>query len=461
MKKQWPRLMFAAAESGAGKTTLVTGLLRFWTQQGLRVQPFKVGPDYIDPSFYTAAAMRVCRNLDLWLLKKNQIKNLFLRHSADVDLSVVEGMMGEEGSSAEIAKLLDCPVILIVNASKMARSAVAVVKEFAQLDFKINLAGVIFNFVASAGHYQILKRAVEKECRVPCLGFVKRNPKLELPEQHLGLVPVEAASGKLKAWFDFVAKEIPKNIDHKKILKIVARASNLSLRGGQGPTKQSQIKRCRIAYAKDEAFHFYYPDNIEILESLGAEMIPFSPLYENKIPDGADALYFGGGFPENKAAALAANKAMLRSVQRAIQKGMPTYAECGGLMYLCEKLILKNKKAFKMAGVLPGQIVMTEQLQNFGYTFVEAARDSLLFKKGERCRGHEFHYSLWSASKQKTRAAYQTKKKKTEAAISEGIITKNLLASYVHLHFLSKPALAKRFIFAAANYKNKKEKGCR
>ncbi len=454
--KKQPRVLFAATESGIGKTTIVAGLLRFWTEGGRRVQPFKIGPDYIDPGFYTAAAMRVCRNLDSWLLKKSQIKNLFLRHSAEVDLSIVEGMMGR-GSSAEIAKLLDCPVILILDASKMARSAAAIVKGFQQLDPKINCTGVIFNFVASAEQYQILKKGVEKECRIPCLGFVKPNPKLKLPEQHLGLVPVEAASGKLKEWFDFVSKEVSKNIDHKKLLKIAAQASNLSLRGGQRPTKQSQKKQCRIAYAKDEAFHFYYPDNIEMLESLGAEMIPFSPLYENKIPDKVDALYFGGSFPENAAAALAANKSMLRSVRDAIQKGVPTYAECGGLMYLCQKLILKNKKAFKMVGVLSGEIVMTDELQNFGYTFVEAVRDSLLFKKGEKCRGHEFHYSCWH--KKIASSAYRTKKKKKGPVILEGFATKNVLASYVHLHFLAKPILAKRLIAAGLVFRSVRS-GC-
>lgn len=447
--------MFVGTESGAGKTTIVTGLLRYWTQHSLRVQPFKVGPDYIDPSFHTAAAMKVSRNLDSWLLSQKNIESLFCQHSKQVDLSVIEGMMGlydghsstnEEGSSAQIAKWLDCPVILIIDASKMARSAAAVVKGFQQLDKKVLLAGVVFNNVSSQGHYQLLKKAVEKETSLLCLGFVKPNPKLALPEQHLGLVPVEAAFGKLKTWFDLIAKEVAKNIDHEKLLKIAKKAPVVKSCSTEPSVKKRLEKRVKIAYAKDEAFHFYYPDNIEVLESLGAEMIPFSPIYENKIPDDVDALYLGGGFPENYAKEIAQNRSMLQSVRRALKKGLPTYAECGGLMYLCERLVLQNKKSFKMVGALPGKIVMTHQLQNFGYTFVEAARDSLLFKKGEKCRGHEFHNSYWQGNKKEIRASYKTKKRAQGPVVSEGMITPNVLASYIHLHFVSKPVLAKRFI---------------
>ncbi len=456
-----PRLMFTATESGMGKTTLVTGLLRYWTEQKLRVQPFKVGPDYIDPSFHTAASMRVSRNLDSWLLKKNQIKSLFVKHSVDVDLTVIEGMMGlydgfsptsEEGSSAEVAKLLECPVILIVDASKMARSAAALVKGFQQLDKKIDLAGVIFNHVSYESHYQILKKAVEKECRLPCLGYVASNAHIHLPEQNLGLVPVEAASGRLKKWFDLIAKKVSKNIDHQKLMKIARQAKKISVPVMVKKTLAKKV--CQIAYAKDEAFHFYYPDNIEVLEEMGAEMVPFSPLYENNLPEGVDALYLGGGFPENYVNEIASNKLMLKSVRQAIKKGLPTYAECGGLMYLCEKLALKNKKELKMVGALPGKVVMTDTLQRFGYTFIEAVRNSLLFKKGDKCRGHEFHYSYWNSPKQKS--AYKTRKKVKGPVTTEGFVSSNILASYVHVHFLSKPECAKRFIRYAVEYKNLK-----
>lgn len=468
MKQRIPRLLFAGTETGVGKTTIVTGLLRYWTLQKLRVQPFKVGPDYIDPGFHTAAAMRVSHNLDSWLLSKKNIQNLFFKNSAGADVTVMEGVMGlydgfssttDQGSSAEMAKMLDCPVILIVDAGKMARSAAAVVKGFQELDKKVKIAGVIFNRIRSEGHYQILKKGVEKECRIPCLGYVKPNPKLSLPEQHLGLIPIEAAHGKLKAWFDFISKEIPKNIDCDKLLKIAKSANEINL---DKPKVQisglnKRKLRCRIAYAKDEAFHFYYPDNIEVLEEKGAEMVPFSPMYEQKIPDDVDALYFGGGFPENYAGEISSNKLMHQSLRKWAKKGMPVYAECGGLMYLCDKLILKNKKKFKMAGILPGNIVMTAQLQNFGYTYVEALQNNLLFKKGEKCRGHEFHYSYWNGRSGNIKPAYKAKKSLKSKSVYEGAGSGNILASYIHLHFLTKPELARRFIEKAVNFRKKHE----
>jgi len=505
--KRWRRFMIAGTESGVGKTTLTTGLIGLWSRQGKKVQPYKVGPDYIDPSFHSLAAGRQSRNLDTWLLTKKQVCELFSRNSASADLSVIEGVMGfydgasptqEAGSSAEVAKLLDVPVVLVVNGKKMARSAAAIVMGFQKLDPKVRWLGVIFNQVSSDRHYDLLRQAVEKECRLPCLGYLPNDPTLQLPEQHLGLVPVETKATVLQEWLNKVIKVVEKNIDSDKLLRkagidTLTRPSrrrgryplqqrwvttevcfvhsssprkresrkleifnylDSRFRGNDGDVSQRlatsdpRLIQPRIAYAKDEAFHFYYPDNIELLENLGAEMVPFSPLHDFELPE-VNALYFGGGFPENFAQALAANEPMQQSIRSAIQNKMPAYAECGGLMYLVEELQDKAGKSHAMVGVIPGQVQMTERLQNFGYQFVETQQESVLFKKGEKSRGHEFHYSIWKPGPSKETAAYLTWKRGKDQQKLEGYATDSLLASYVHIHFLRSPRWAKRFVAKA------------
>lgn len=462
-----PRLLFAGTETGVGKTTLVTGLLRAWTLQGIVTAPFKVGPDYIDPGFLTAGSMRITRNLDTWLVSKKKVFNQFVRGAVQSDIAVVEGVMGlydgasptsETGSSAEVAKLIGAPVILVLDAGKLARSAAAVVKGYQKLDRKIKIAGVIFNKTGGEGHYRLLKKAVEKECGVFCLGYLPFDPKLKLPEQHLGLVPVEAASGKVQKWLDTAAKAVTKTIDCRALLKIAEiKSSRLSVSKSalkESPPHKKSV--CRIAYAKDETFHFYYPDNIEALEKAGAEMVPFSPLWDASLPEDLDGLYLGGGFPENGAGGLAKNKSMLKSLKHAARSGIPVYAECGGLMLLTRNLVLKNGKSLAMAGAIPGKVTMTPELQRFGYTFMQALRGSLLFQKGESCRGHEFHHSKWSAKLTKKNGAYNARKSKTGPVYIEGYCAKNILASYLHIHFQTKPSCAKRFVARAVAFKNKK-----
>ena len=411
-------VVIAGTHSGVGKTTVATGLMAALTAQGLSVQGWKVGPDYIDPSYHTMATGRRSRNLDAWMCSNANLKKLFARSC--LSINIVEGVMGlfdgapgGRGSTAMVAKALGLPVILVVDAGSMAQSAGALVHGFATFDRGLPLAGVIFNRVASLGHYEYLRRSV----RIPSLGWIKSDPSLALPERHLGLIPAEERTPDIRR----LAKAVEEHVDLKRLRKLaqVSPPRRVALRQVQ-PT-------VTIAYARDEAFTFYYQDNLDLLEAAGARLIPFSPLRDRILP-AADLLYFGGGFPEVFEKQLRQNRALLREV-RAWRK--PVYAECGGLLYLV------------MAGVIPGKLRMTKQLQNFGYTEAIALVDTPLLRAGESVRGHEFHYTRWDGPAN----AYRMGKGDRQRV--EGYARRNVLATYLHVHFASKPILASRLVDAA------------
>jgi cobyrinic acid a,c-diamide synthase len=410
--------VIAGTQSGVGKTTIATGLMAALAKQGCSVQGWKVGPDYIDPSYHALATGRPSRNLDTWMCSKPTVRKLFARSCSHVN--VIEGVMGlfdgaldGKGSTAEVARVLGVPVILVVDARSMAQSAGALVHGFATYDPAVRLAGVIFNRVASEGHYEYLRKSV----RVPSLGWVAREPSIAMPERHLGLVP----AGERKPDIEKLADVVSRHIDLGRLRKLSRLASP------DRPGMRGRAVKATIGYALDEAFTFYYQDNLDQLRAEGAELVPFSPLRDPALPR-VDLLYFGGGFPEVFEETLRANTSMVQSVR---QWRKLIYAECGGLMYL------------SMAGAIPGQIRMTDRLQNFGYAEATALVDTPLLKAGETVRGHEFHYSTWDGPAN----AYRVRKRGKERV--EGYASGNILASYVHVHFASKPSLARRLVAAA------------
>ncbi len=463
------RIVIAGTGSGTGKTTLTVGLMAALKRKGLIVQGFKCGPDYIDPTYHTAVTGRVSRNLDSWMLDHPAVQEIFSRGSEGADISIIEGVMGfydgkeatsDRGSTAEISILTQSPVILVLNCQSMARSAAAIVKGFQLFHQDVRISGVIANKVGSVGHYQIVKKAIEQECRIPVIGYLKREDEIEIPERHLGLVP-SVARGELEPLFSRLADLVTETIDLDQLWEI---AQTKPLQVEQRLfTAKSEPGQVTIAIAKDPAFHFYYPENIELLESYGARCVYFSPLAGETVPEGADGLYIGGGFPEEFAEELSQNHQVLASIRETIQSGLPTLAECGGFMYLTEAIETTDGRVFPMAGVIPGKVTMQQKLAALGYREIKGTQNNFLLGEAEEARGHEFHYSTYEystdgnssdgnssddSSTNKTGRefpfAYQTKG--LRGSKREGYVQGNLVAGYTHLHFASNPNMVERWI---------------
>lgn len=454
-----PCLMIAGTHSSVGKTLLTMGLTVTFREKGLTVQVFKVGPDYIDPSYHRAVSGRACFNLDSWMLDREALQKVFLRGCAEADLCLVEGVMGlfdgfsatsEEGSSAEISKIFDIPILLVLDAAKLARSAAAMVKGFTTFDPQLKFAGILLNRVSGEKHASLLKSAIESMTDIPVLGFIPKDKELEIPERHLGLIPAQ----------EFASLEMLSSLKRSvmqycDVERMIQRANELTQASGAIDADNSSAFRqapntVRIAYAWDEAFHFYYQDNLDFLQELGAELVPFSPTHEAQLPDVIHGLYFGGGFPEVFAKALSGNDSMKKAIRTYSGKGIPIYAECGGLMYLSEGITDLEGKFYSMLGLIPGKIEMTSRLQNFGYQSARLIRDSWIGKANGTFRAHEFHYSTWSAPLDSS--AHQVKPKRGGDERFEGYLDWHILASYLHLHFLAVPERAVRFIEAARRF---------
>ncbi len=449
MKK--PAFVIAATNSGAGKTTLTLGIMAALKRRGLVVQPFKVGPDFIDPGHHTAVTGLPSRNLDGWMLSRSYNTTLFSRLMARADCGVVEGVMGlydgfspvsDAGSTAELARWLSLPVLLIVDAASMARSAAAVVKGFAEFDKNLRFAGVIFNRVGSQSHLSILKEAVSHYCDVPCLGGLVRDTCLVMPERHLGLVTSEEAalSGER---LDHLAGVVENHLDLDGLL----RACEVPIPDIPVEDAPAGKTRARIAVARDKAFCFYYPDNLELLERAGAELVFFSPLTDERVPEGCHGIYIGGGYPEVFAEALAGNGAMRESLRRAGEKGCPIYAECGGLMYLSRGIVTESDKRFPMVGLLPFSTRMLSRFRALGYREIRLLKEGPLGPEGLLARGHEFHYSeILEQGETGWEPLYKVVGRRKGEARGEGYRIHNTLASYIHLHFGSNPEIAQNWI---------------
>lgn len=430
------RIVIAGTKSGVGKTTLSTGIMAALREQGLKVQGFKVGPDYIDPSYHSAATGRPSSNLDLWLMGEKGVKNVFSKRTSDCDISVVEGVMGlfdgnfkdASGSTAHIAKLLKAPVVLVLDCRSMGQSAAAHVLGFKLYDPEINIAGVILNQVGSQRHAEVLKQVIEAKTNVSVVGIVLRDEELMLPSRHLGLIPTAERGEDIRA----LASKISQSIDVQALIKLAHQAPAINL-GAQEKLIPSQT--VRWAVAQDEAFSFVYPDSLEELKREGVELVPFSPLKDSKLPADCKGLIIGGGFPEVYAEALAQNKAMLAEIKSYAQKGLPVYAECGGLMYLTECIITTDGQSFVMAGVVPAEIHMRKRLVAMGYVEAQAVNDNVLTNKGDTVHGHVFHYSELKPTIEDFPWAWNITFMRGGKSLSDGYAKGNVLASYVHLHF--------------------------
>ena len=468
----FPRILIAALRGGSGKTILSIGLTAAWKSVGKQITPFKKGPDYIDAGWLALAAGRPCYNLDTFLTQKELILESFLRHSINGDISVIEGNRGlydgidiqGSTSTAELAKLLNTPVILCIDCTKSTRTMAAAVLGCVTFDPDTKIKGVILNRVAGPRHEKVLRRNIEHYCGIPVLGSVPKLDWQDFPERHMGLLPtpehgwakdsIQAASQLATRYLDLEAlAAVADNagdlsVSHAFQERILAKAQSL---GDSNPKP-----RPRIGIIKDSAFQFYYPENIEALEAAGAEIIVISPLASDTIPP-IDALYIGGGFPETHAQQLARNVAFREQLKSLAKEGFPIYAECGGLMYLGEELVL-DETSFPMAGVLPVVFGFSKKPQGHGYTVVTVEHPNPYFNVGTQLKGHEFHYSRvlnWRGTDNDL--AFNMKRGAGFINHRDGVCYKNVLATYTHIHALGTPLWAKAMVRNAVSYKKSKK----
>ena len=447
-KVKIPRLVIAGTQSGVGKTTIVSGLLSALRQRGINAQAYKVGPDYIDPGYHAIASGRPCHNLDSWLMPPERLLSMFVSTSRSMDVAVVEGVMGlfdggsgGVASTASVARLLGAPVVLVVNARSAGESVAAMVLGFKLYDPEVRLAGVILNQVGSDSHERMVVEAVEK-LEVKVLGVIRRSEKLTVPERHLGLLPV--TENEAETVLENIHAAIAGQLDIEALLHLAATAPELEIM----PEPILPLSRkARIGVAQDEAFSFYYPESLRVLEEMGAELVPFSPLRDAALPV-VDGLLFGGGFPEMFLEQLSANVSMLESIRRAAERGAPMVAECGGYMYLCRLVQAFDGREVPMVGLIPEVCRMEKRLQAVGYVEATALSDNVLCQAGEVLRGHEFHFSRMEPAQtgHVGGPAFQITKKRTGAGAPGGYAAKNLVASYLHIHFAGNPEAARRFV---------------
>lgn len=498
-------IIISAPHSGSGKTTVTLGIMECLKRRGLRVAPFKVGPDFIDPGYHRLVTGRPSVNLDGWMCSAEFVLDTFCLHGEDADISVIEGVMGlfdgisgkqDAGSTAEIAKMIGAPVILVVDARSQARSAAALVKGFAEFDPEVRVAGVIFNNVGSDSHARILREAVESlGTGVKVVGCLPRDEILQIPSRHLGLMTVEE-NPLPEEFLDHLVEVIWDNLD----LGLLWAAGtshgaeqSLPFSWGQVNTDDFAAKSVEpdpalIAVARDEAFCFVYEDNLRLLREAGAKIIEFSPLRDERLPEGVTGVYLPGGYPEIFADTLAENTAMKAELRKMIEGWMPVYAECGGFIYLTKGVAAypvrkrsqtltfdKSGKTQKIlpdmqtveetalplhefAGVFPVSTRMLSRRRALGYREVELAADSILGPAGALARGHEFHYSEMGMMPARVKRSYRVSRNGVDLGM-EGYRYKNCLASYIHLHFGSCQGMAAAFVENCRKYRNKKSRG--
>ena len=427
--------LIAGTNSGCGKTTITIGLMALLKSLGKKVAPFKTGPDFIDPLFHREVLGKHSYNLDSYMLPQDSVKHLFRKHCAQNDIAIVEGVMGmydglgqeSEGSSHELARMLNLPIILVVSCKSLYQSVAAIVKGYATLKADANIRGVILNHVPNDNYYRFLKSIIERDCKIPCLGYIPTNKEIALESRHLGLIQAEEVndlSKKITKLTDIMSK----TIDIKKLLTI---SEIERMQGGNISLPKINLNDLHIGVAYDKAFRFYYRDNLELLKELGAKLHYFSPLESKEIPSGCNCLYLGGGYPEVFTSQLSENTEMLQNIRSAIQRGMPTYAECGGLMYLCENIIDTDGKQTGMVGVFNSSVQMTKQLKRFGYANV--------IYNGVESKCHEFHRSEVVSNNHKPNYTlkYYLSKPEKDVEWRCGLKTLNCLAGYAHIHFYS------------------------
>ena len=454
-----PRVVIAATQAGAGKTTIVTGLLAALRQRGMKVQSFKAGPDYIDPGYHRLASGQPAHNLDSWLTPAEILPEILATETENADIAVVEGVMGlydggRQGisSTAEIAKIIGAPVLLVIDAKSMGASAAAIAKGFRDYDPAVQVAGVILNRLGSDTHEAMIREAMAG-VGMEVFGALRRDESLKMPERHLGLLPVE--ENEELELIERMGQAAAKQIDLDKVLALARSAKPLMVKSAAEVSKRYS---CRIGVARDEAFSFYYPASIKVLERLGAEIVPFSPLHDEEPPK-VDGLFIGGGFPEMFAEKLAGNVVMRRAIKALAQKGMPMLAECGGYMYLMEALQDFAGRVHEMTGVFSGRAVMTEKLQMVGYVEAELQQDGLLGSRGTKLKGHEVHFSKEGEMISADKAPFVFRKLRNNSEYPAGRQVQNVLGSYLHLHFAGCPQAAENFVRKCAAYGEERDNG--
>lgn len=454
-----PRVVIAALRGGAGKTLISLGLAAAWRiHRGLRVVPFKKGPDYIDAGWLSVAAGSACYNLDPFLMSSDEMLASFVGRSGKGDISLVEGNRGlYDGvdvrgsfSTAELAKLLRAPVVLVLDATKVTRTAAALVLGCRMMDPEVRIAGVILNQVAGKRHEQVLRGSIEETCQVPVLGVIPKETRNFFPERHLGLVPPQEAND-IPSAMEFAAGRIRDCVDLDGLFAIAGSAGALGLPAtfGREPESTHPGHKVTIGVIRDAAFQFYYPENLEALAARGATVLELSSFENRPLPD-VDALYIGGGFPETHLDLLAANTVFRESLKAAIEAGLPVYAECGGLMYLCRS-IAHQESRYPMTGVFPFEVVLERKPQGHGYTRMECVAPNPYFQVGETLRGHEFHYSRLIGPTPDHPFIFRLQKGHGIVAGWDGICYKNVLAGYSHIHAVGNGGWADALVRAASS----------
>ena len=439
MNSTRPAILLAGTQSGCGKTTVSLGIMAALARRGMHVQPFKCGPDFIDPTLHRLVTGRVSRNLDVRMCGADYVRALFARHAPRDGISIIEGVMGlfdgGNGSAARLAILLGLPVILVVDVHAAAESAAAVIKGFETLDPGVQVAGVILNRVAGEGHRKMIAAAAEKYCRAEIIGGLPRDKTVTLPSRHLGLhMGTEVHLNQQR-----LIEMMERNLDLDRLLEFSQQVAPQNAE--PAPQRPAPEHRVRLGVAWDDAFCFYYPDNLEMLEQAGAEIVLFSPLNDAALPDNLDGLYLGGGYPELHAPALSGNTSMRREILEFSRAGRPVYAECGGFMYLTRAIYDIKGREHTMVGVYPVVARMRKQLRRLGYRQVEMQRSTLLGTRGSLCYGHEFHYSEIDSMPADIGRGYIL-----DTGQPEGYLVDNTLAGYVHLHWGRTPETARCFV---------------
>ena len=436
------RIILAGTGSAVGKTTIATGIMKALSEK-YNVQPFKAGPDYIDPSYHTLATGNTSRNLDSFFMKSGQIRDSYLKGMAGKDIAVIEGVRGlyegidsinDIGSTASIAKALKAPVILIINSRSLVKSAAALVLGFKNLDSEINIAGVILNKVKNKAHYEKTKRSIEQITKTEVIGGIIRDENISIEQRHLGLVPARERESSIK-FIDIWSETIKESVDLDRLVEIAKTAPKITDETIPIWNKLNK-QHVKIGVAYDEVFNFYYKENIESLEANNAKIEYFSPLNDENLPD-ADGLYIGGGYPELFSKELSKNTQMLSDIKKFHDESRPIFAECGGLMYLMNSI-----HDDKVVDVYPYKAVLTDKVQALKYTIAEVQQDNIISKKGEVFHGHEFHYSKVIVNDLKNPLAFKITRGKGSYNLQDGFMEKNTLASYVHTHVAAMPDFA-------------------
>jgi cobyrinic acid a,c-diamide synthase len=456
-----PRLTIAGLGGDTGKTSISVGLCRAWQKKGHKVIPFKKGPDYIDMGWLSRGAGHPCYNFDLFLMSKDQVLSSFVLNTKQAEIAVIEGNRGLydgmdiEGSvsTAELAKLLRSPVVLIVDCTKVTRTVAALVLGCQLFDPDVPIKGVILNRLGGGRHEALIRKSIERFCRLPVVGAIPRISHITFPGRHLGLVPHQEHSGAEDA-ISAAAETAARYIDMEQLWQIANQAPSLNFSAEEYPEIAGE--QLNVGVIRDSAFQFYYQENIEALKRAGAELIEFSALTDD-LPSQIDVLYIGGGFPETHAAALSANEKLRQAIKKAAEDGLPIYAECGGLMYLSDELTWEGK-TYPMAGVLPISVGVSKKPQGHGYTIIEVDAPNPYFKTGQILHGHEFHYSHVLSMTEKDGVYFAFKIERGQGVINkmDGLCYKNVLATYTHLHALGTREWVDGIISTAVAYKKKK-----